>query len=136
MTIVIVSCVKQKAAVPRPAKDLYTSPLFAGMRRFAEKNGDRWFILSAKYGLLHPDNLVDPYEQTLNKMPVRYRRAWAETVYKQIASTFPPAADIVMLAGEKYREFLVPHLRKEGFNVSIPMEGLSLGRQLQYLGAL
>jgi hypothetical protein len=45
-----------------------------------------------------------------------------------------PAADrIVVLAGVRYREFLMDYLRQHARIVEVPMEGLSIGRQLQYL---
>ncbi|HWO69164.1 MAG TPA: hypothetical protein VNP94_00195, partial [Actinomycetota bacterium] len=46
MRIGLVGCVKSKRARPAPARDLYTSPLFRGARRFVERSCDRWFVLS------------------------------------------------------------------------------------------
>ena len=40
-----------------------------------------------------------------------------------------------MLAGERYREGLVPFLVQRGYTVTIPLQGLSFGRQLQWLKA-
>ncbi|WP_429838091.1 DUF6884 domain-containing protein [Burkholderia gladioli] len=37
-----------------------------------------------------------------------------------------------VLAGERYREFLVEYLRSR-FELEIPMQGLAIGRQLQWL---
>ena len=56
--IAIVSCVKQKRASAAPARDLYVSELFRGLRRFAEVRADAWYILAAEHGLLHPDEAV------------------------------------------------------------------------------
>ena len=78
MRVALVSCVKSRRPEPAPARDLYTSPLFRAMRRYAESHADAWYILSAKHGL------VDR--------------------------------------------------RTHGFSVTIPLEGLTLGRQLQRLG--
>lgn len=50
MRVALVSCVKTKRDTPHPAKDLYTSPLFKGLRRYAEAHADTWFILSAEFG--------------------------------------------------------------------------------------
>ena len=36
MRVALVSCVKTKLDTPHPAKDLYTSPLFLGLRGYAE----------------------------------------------------------------------------------------------------
>jgi hypothetical protein len=68
MRLALVSCVKRKASGPRPAKDLYVSPLFRALRTYAETSSDTWYILSAEHGLLHPETVVAPYERTLMRM--------------------------------------------------------------------
>ena len=77
-TIALVSCVKKKKTVRCPAQDLYDSDLFRKMKCYAQQHSDRWFILSAKNGLLSPETEIEPYEQTLNKMRIRDRREWAD----------------------------------------------------------
>jgi hypothetical protein len=131
--IVLVSCVKSKRQVASAAKDLYVSPLFLGMRRYAERLGAHWFILSAEHGLLEPDQVVAPYERTLLKMRKIERAEWATRVQAKLIELLPPHSDVVLLAGERYREELLPFLNLNGFSVQVPMAGLSLGRQLQWL---
>jgi hypothetical protein len=102
--IALVSCVKTKVAEPMPAKDLYVSPLFRGMRRYAEATADAWFILSAEHGVLHPDQIVAPYEKTLSKMPATQRRAWADRVVTELDDALQPLpAQLLVLAGVLYR---------------------------------
>jgi len=101
MRIALVSCVKTKLSQPHPAKDLYTSPLFLGLRRYAETHADRWFILSEKHGLLDPERVIEPYETTLNRMGVRGRRQWAENVKSQLMEVLPADAEVIVLAGEQ-----------------------------------
>jgi hypothetical protein len=134
--IALVSCVKSKQPSPAPAKDLYTAALFRGMRGFAEANADAWYILSAEHGLLAPDQVTAPYERTLNKMGKAARQEWAERVQRQLETVLPARAEVIILAGERYREGLVPFLRSRGYVVSIPLEGLPFGRQLQRLKEL
>jgi hypothetical protein len=45
----------------------------------------------------------------------------------------PSGASIVVLAGERYRENVVPFLKGHGFVVDVPMAGLKLGYQLRWL---
>jgi hypothetical protein len=59
------------------AKDLYISPWFRMARHFAEQNASRWFILSSALGLLRPDELVAPYDSTLNRMGMREKQTWS-----------------------------------------------------------
>lgn len=128
----LVSCVSEKQRHPSAAKDLYVSDWFRKARRYAERNGE-WKILSAKYGLVEPNTVLSPYEQTLNSMPIAQRRQWAETVMRELRTVVSPGDTVVFLAGQRYREFLAPALSDYGVNVEIPMEGLQIGRQLQWL---
>lgn len=60
-------------------------------------------------------------------------KAWAARVKAQM-ETFLPAADrIVVFAGLRYREYLMDYLRHRARIVEVPMEGLTIGRQLHYL---
>ena len=131
--VALVSCVRAKRPSPAPARDLYTSPLFRGLRAFAEANADIWYILSAEYGLLEPEQVVPPYEKTLNGMTRPDRTAWAQRVQQQLLRALPADAEIIFLAGTRYREELEPFLRARGFEVSVPFRGLGIGKQLQRL---
>ena len=131
--IYLVSCVAKKRPSPSRAKHLYDSPWFHLARQYAESTASPWFILSAKYGLLDPDQTIGPYEQTLNKMPVADRKAWADRVRDQLDRYLQDVRQVVFLAGARYREFLADRLRQRGIQVEIPMSGLTIGRQLQWL---
>lgn len=131
--VVLVSCVKGKVPFASPAKDLYISNLFSGMRSYASNNSDVWYILSAEHGLLKPDEIISPYEKTLNKMSKENRLLWAKKVQQQLIELLPPHSSIVILAGERYREGIVEFLKVHGHSVEIPMAGLQLGFQLHWL---
>lgn len=133
LTIYLVSCVSQKQAQASAARDLYVSDWFRKARQYAEASGCPWFILSAEYGLVAPDQVVAPYERTLNTMVVAKRRAWAKRVDRRLAEAVPELASVVFLAGERYREFLAEHLTERGVAVSVPMEGLQIGKQKRWL---
>lgn len=131
--VALVSCVKQKRNHAAPAQDLYTSSLFQGLRKYAETHADAWFILSAEYGLLRPEQVIEPYERTLKAMPKCERRDWANRVQQQLLELLVPETEIILLAGMRYREELEPFLKHLGYKVSVPLEGLTIGRQLQRL---
>jgi hypothetical protein len=103
------------------------------MRRYAETRSDRWFILSAKHGLIEPDHLVEPYEQSLLTMSAHERREWSRGVVSSLLAVLPREASIVLLAGQRYREQLEPFLIEQGYVVEVPLRGLSIGQQLQWL---
>jgi hypothetical protein len=129
--VVLISCVSTKVDHHAKAKDLYVSPLFKMNYEYATSlHPDAIYILSAKYGLLHPDTEVDPYEQTLNTMKSFEVKDWALDVIDQMEGKIDFKRDeIIFLAGERYRKFLLPLCR----NASIPLEGLGIGKQLGWL---
>ncbi len=122
--IVLISCVKTKLDHPTKAEDLYISNLFKNYLAYARYiKPDLVFILSAKYGLLKLDEQIAPYEKTLNNMPVNERRTWSEKVISSLHEHADLDRDeFIILAGEKYREYLVPHLMHH----RIPFKGVNM----------
>ncbi|MFM7539323.1 MAG: DUF6884 domain-containing protein [Planctomycetota bacterium] len=134
-TIYLVSCVSVKCPAPMAAKDLYMSSWFKKARLYVKKTGCDWFILSAEHGLIGPEQVIAPYEKTLNTMPVAARRDWAKRVSAQLQEAMPDMDRAVFLAGHRYREFLVPCFLDRGIAVEVPMQGLGIGEQLSWLGS-
>lgn len=132
-TIALVSCVATKRPGKHAALDLYVSAWFKKVRKHVERAGLTWYILSAKYGLVAPDQEIEAYEMTLNNMGLQDRRTWAYDVMGQIAEQMPGHDRYVLFAGARYREFLEPLLAAQGANIQVPMEGLTQGRQLNWL---
>ena len=63
-------------------------------------------------------------------MAVVERRKWSNSILESLKQKTDIESDLyIFLAGNKYREFLIPKLR----NYEIPFKGLSIGRQLQEL---
>ena len=120
---------KTKRPATAAAKDLYASDWFRKARACVEGVDGEWRTLSAKYGAVHPNDEIPPYEMTLKTMPVVERRAWAGRVLNAIDSSLPGVDTVVFLAGKPYREFLEPALPARGVEVDVPMRGLSQGRQ-------
>ena len=113
----LVSCVAKKLPGSAPAKDLYTSDLFRKMRILVEAQGWPWFILSAKYGIVDPERVIEPYEKTLKTMRVAERRDWAAGCLGALGPHLAGVQSVVFLAGATYQEFLAPALRDRGFEV-------------------
>jgi hypothetical protein len=66
-------------------------------------------------------------------MRIDERRAWAQRVLGALVPQLGGVDRVVVLAGERYREFLLPVLKRACPAVEVPMEGLTIGRQLQWL---
>ena len=129
----LVSCASKKHPIAAQAKDLYRSALFAKSREFVEQRCDSWFILSAKHGLVEPSEVLESYEETLNTKSREERDEWAERVWRSLRQRLRQDDHVTILAGKRYRERLVPLLAAHGCHVDVPMQGLGIGRQLQWL---
>ena len=129
----LVACGARKLPGVTEARNLYISTLFKKSRDYVEKNCNNWYILSAKHGLLEPDQVIGPYEETLNTKSRSEREEWAAKVWRDLKQRLAPDDEIIILAGKKYREFLLPEISHRGFQFMVPMEGLGIGRQLQWL---
>lgn len=129
--IVLISCASKKLNVKAIAEELYTSPLFKLSLQFAKKiKPEGIYILSAKYGLIGLNKRIVPYNITMNNMPIKNRRTWAQEILKRLNSKFDlKKCHFIVLAGIRYREFLIPEL----YSCEMPLENLTIGRQLQYL---
>ena len=64
----ILACSKKKRTAPALlAKDLYLGSIFLKGKAIAEAAGMNYCILSAKYGLLMPDDFIENYDQKFKK---------------------------------------------------------------------
>ena len=122
--IYLLPYVGYRQQVPSPARDLYISSWFCKARSYAETTGQPWFILSTKHGLLHPGEVILPYDRTLNTMSVDNRRQWARRVLAQLGPRLDGVRSSVFLAGYPYHQFLEPSLRHRGLEVTVPNGGL------------
>ena len=130
-TIFLISCVKTKLDHKARVQDIYVSPWFRKALAYARTSKpDDIYVLSAKYGLLSLSEEIAPYQMTLIEMSKREIKIWSGGVIKKLASVSNLEQDrFVILAGENYRSYLIPHIT----NFEIPMEGLAFGEQLQFL---
>ena len=140
MTIIIkkiglVGCGARKLARAAPARELYTGTLFRLASAYAERVCDEWYVLSALFGLVHPDKVLEPYDHALTGVPITGRRIWGTGVFNHLEAMGLCGRDThwVILAGRTYREFLTPHLRG---TMEIPLDGLRIGQQIARLKAL
>jgi len=132
MKIALVSCVSKKQLGIHKAKDLYISDWFKKARVYVENNNyDKWYILSAKYYLVDPEQELEYYEMYLQKQSKEYKHYWANIIMGRLI-TVPPC-EIDIFAGREYRKLLVPLLEERGFKVNVPMECLGIGSQLKWL---
>ncbi|MBS2534631.1 hypothetical protein KGQ20_17815 [Catenulispora sp. NF23] len=83
-SVILVGGGKAQLNEPAVARDLYVSPQFADRRARAEASGVPWFVVSGRWGLLDPDDLLAPYSFSFAQQSVNYRRAWGRFVAEQL----------------------------------------------------
>lgn len=135
-SVCLISCVKSKQESAAPARELYVSQWFRDARNLVEASGAQWYVLSALYGCVEPERVIQPYDYTLNRLGVADRKAWARQVLDALIPKLVDKRRVIMFAGQRYREFLVGPLREAGFEVVVPMEGLRQGEQRAWLSRL
>lgn len=123
-TLVLLACCKDKLDHAAPARELYQGQLFKKSLAFAQTFADKIIILSAKHGPTELDQVIEPYNVTLNHgMSKMEKLEYTTKCWKGLAAY--EGWRFVYLAGDKYRRGL-PH-------GEAPMEGLPIGKQLQWL---
>jgi Family of unknown function (DUF6884) len=132
--VALVSCVKSKLRKAAPARELYSrSPWFRTARKIVEASGVRWFILSAKHGLIAPDRVTAPYDATLKEIGRAGRQVWAGRVLKELLPALEGERRVVVFASREYREFLIAPMRDAGIAVDVPMAHLRQFEQKPWL---
>jgi len=106
--LIITGCTKKKLsntpALKIEAKKLYQGRLFKNVRKYAERMEFDYVIISAKYGLVLPHEIIGGYEQRLStKEDVERIRS---TVEERLAPLLKNYDRIVVIAGKRYREVL------------------------------
>ena len=82
---------------------------------------------------MSPDEVIEPYDESLHDFTATGQREGAKDILETLSSFLAPTDDVIILAGRKYREHLEGPLRQRVAEVKVPMEGLGIGKQLQYL---
>ena len=121
--IAFIACSKSKAKNPKPAQFLYQGSLFRKSLVYTKSRFKKVYILSALYGVVDLNEIIIPYEKTLNNMPINERKKWAYKVHKQLKEKGINKEKMWFFTGKKYHEF---------FTGEKPLQGLSLGYQLQW----
>lgn len=132
-SVVLVSCGKRKLDIAAPAKDLYISERFQEARKFAELYGEKWFVLSAKHGLITPDKILDPYDKDLDSLAPRDKQAWADNVILELSRNSLPTHHVVVLATNSYCEVLRKKLSTSNFQAIYPLRNLPQGMEERIL---
>ena len=116
-----IACSKTKRKYPCMAKYMYMGSLFTKSFQFCKKFYSKQpiFILSAKYGLLTPEQIIEPYEKTLNTFTQKELITWSNMIQKQL-KVQNIKKPYIFLTGKKYQGTL------QGLNI---FGNLSFGKR-------
>jgi hypothetical protein len=133
---VLIGCVSRKEPTARPAKDLYRTELFSRRRAYAEASGRPWLIVSALYGIVDPDAVIEPYDVRISDLDRHQRQALAEQIADDLEQRFGPLAGVTfeVHAGDEYMQMLAYGLRPRRARLVNPLRGLRIGEQLAWYG--
>jgi hypothetical protein len=109
---------------PDAAGRLFLSDGFARAREHAVHSRLPWFVLSAKHGLLDPDDVISPHEIQIDDQPAGYRSAWGEWVVAQLADRLQLDGVVVEVhGGVDFAQPLRQSLARRGAVLEIPLPG-------------
>lgn len=123
----LVACCKTKLDRPASAEDLYCSVLFRMARAYCVAHYAKWFILSAKYGLVNPTQVIAPYDCTLVGQKRSAREEWGRRVCHQLEALGLGNETFAAHAGKVYVGPLIHRLRVES-----PLAGLGIGQRMAW----
>lgn len=130
-TICLIASRGNQLDAPAKAKKLYVNSIFKACYRYAKiLQPDLIFILSAKHGIVKPDDIVHPYDDTLNNKSKSVLIAWAIQTLDKLNLFCDLSNDkFIFLAGGYY----VKHLSSRIKNYETPLEGVKMANQLHFL---
>jgi hypothetical protein len=140
-TIALIGCSKRKLGHSAPARELYQGTLFKYSVRYVEQVlGIKWAVLSTKYGLVFPEEVIEPYSCSFSSNPAAYLgetgarvtdkvvvRDWEKTTRVQLDRAFPRPRVFVALASAGYLGCL------RGLDYSTPLGSMRLGPRIAWL---
>ena len=150
----LVGCGDAKHDGLLPAREKYRSTYFGLKRDFAETLCARWWILSAKFGLLDPDRVINDYDVAITDDDVDAAQ-WAENVRTALANVEWPETtedgrklvwELYTLAGSDYLEAAdqdgqalrvqLPDIKPKHVHIRFPFDDLAgIGYQNGWLAA-
>jgi hypothetical protein len=118
-SVILVGGGNAQLSEPAAVRDLFTSPLFVRRRARAEASGVPWFVVSGRWGLLDPGEVLAPYSFSFAQQPDGYRRAWGRFVAEQLCAAGPIGrGDVVEIcAGGNYAAALAAPIQYLGAQI-------------------
>jgi len=81
-----------------------------------------------------PDDKIEPYNLTFNKMRDREVKDWSEKFFKQMQKRIDldEISSVLLHAGNKYRKHLIPKLKALEVECKVPLAKMKIGEQRRW----
>lgn len=135
--LLIIGCSQAKRPVPGPAAEVYDGPLFRTLRRRLPEIQLPLdvLVISARYGLVHHTDQIEPYDEKLLK-PVK--PDFADRVATQLSNLLPPKLNRVLILAPRHYIAHLPlddiRARAAEFHAFSERMGRCQARLLEWLG--
>lgn len=106
----LISCTKKKLDTSDFAQNIYQGTSFVSGRAILEELCDRWYVLSARHGLLNPYTRIAPYDMSLDDLSDYDYMNWMQNVERHVASMSPDK--VTLIGPDVYVKYLVSALPK------------------------
>ncbi len=135
-TLLLIPCGKEKEQIAKPARELYRGNIFKASLNFAIRQNMPFAILSAKYGVVQPEEILSPYEIMIKTQSEEYRLSWANDIKSKLNGF-----NLFSICGAEYE---LPLLRVgvklvsylNGFTQGYRLKALTENQTLEQLGGV
>jgi hypothetical protein len=131
-SLAVIPCTGQKNPdlTEAPAEELWTGNHFQLTLAYTELFFDRILVMSFKYGLIKPSDVIQTYDIDMRVEKARARIRWWYLLKKQIddlADNDPPSL-VALFTGSFERDRVIREFVKHGVDqITVPWEGKGIG---------
>jgi len=132
-TVALIPCTNQKSENPGPAREVWVGHHFQTMLMHAEEFYDVTYIMSFKYGLITPDQHIEPYDTNIHKEPLVEQIKWRRMLTKQLIELcMDPPHVVGIYVGKADADWIEDFLFRNGVvHVIQPWRGMGIGDRIQ-----
>ncbi|MHC1564198.1 MAG: DUF6884 domain-containing protein [Candidatus Hecatellaceae archaeon] len=131
--LIIVSCGSRKIWNKNPeigptrASDAYVGAPFKLNRKYAEKFGDHWVILSAKYGFIEPSFIIPANYNVTFKKPSTNSISISQLREQVKRKQLNKFDEVTVLGGSDYADIIKKVFEEFPVKIKAPVAGLPIG---------
>jgi len=133
-TLAIIPCTNQKADEPMKARDLWVGSHFQFVLAHAELFYDKVLIMSYKYGLISPDDVIEPYDYDVRNASAVEKLKWwwalREDIIEVCAAEDKPDLVALYTGGFERDRIMREFVRNGVRQVIVPFEGRGIGQRM------